>query len=113
MPRRPTDRQLRLALAARIKQARTDKGWTREEVAEALDLTPETIWKYETGRITIPLPSLRRLSRALSVDYAWLLGVKVPGLDKEQLRLLEAWGRLTEEQKRAVLVVLRGMGRIN
>jgi transcriptional regulator with XRE-family HTH domain len=106
MPRRLSDRQHRLALAGRIKQARLAKGWGRERVAEVLEIAPGTIWKYEAGEIEVSLPMLRRLARVLSTDLGWLLGIETPNLREGEDEMLQAWRGLSEEERRVLAGLL-------
>lgn len=85
------------------------KGWTQERLAEAVDVEPGTIWKYETGRLQIAVPMLRGIARALSVEFAWLLGVDPPALRKGEDELLRLWRSLGDTERRALLVVLRAI----
>jgi len=112
VPKRPTDRQLRNALAARLKQARAAKGWTLEQVAEALELAPETVWKYEAGKIALSVVMLRRLARVLSVEPAWLLGVDPPTLRKGEDEVLQMWRRLSEDERQALKTLLKRLLKI-
>jgi transcriptional regulator with XRE-family HTH domain len=108
MPRpRLSDKQLLKALASRIEQARLAKGWSRERVAEVIETTPETIYRWESGRSGVTVPNLRRLARVLSVEFAWLLGVDPPGLRKGEAELLRLWRRLADDERRASLLLLR------
>ncbi len=106
---RQTDKQIRLAISRKIRDARVSRGWTKERLAEALDVSPEMVWKYETGRSAVGVALLHRLARLLRCDLAWLVGVEVPGLDGEQRRLLEAFGRLNAERRALLLAVALAM----
>lgn len=108
MPRpRLSDKQLLSAIADRVHEARLAKGWSRERVAEALEVSPEMVWRYEVGRSAISVALLRRLSRVLSVEFAWLLGVDPPGLRKGEEELLQLWRRLAEEERLGLKLLLR------
>lgn len=106
MPRL-SDKQLLKALAGRIKEARLAKGWSRERAAEVLEVSPETVRRHEAAEHTPSIPMLRRLSRVLSVEFAWLLGVDPPGLHKGEEELLQLWRRLAEEERLGLKLVLR------
>lgn len=106
MPR-VSDKQLLRALSGRIKEARLAKGWSRERLAEVIEVSPETVRRYEMAGMTHTLPLLRRLSRVLSVEFAWLLGVDPPGLHKGEEELLQLWRRLAEEERLGLKLLLR------
>lgn len=104
---RLSDKQLLKALALRIRQAREAKGWSREKMAEVLETTPDSIYRWESGRSMVSVPNARRLSRVLSVEFAWLLGVDPPGLRKGEEELLRMWRGLSDEEKIALKLLLR------
>lgn len=59
----------------RIKQARLEKGYTLEELAEKCDTTRQAINKYEKGTVTnIPSDKIELLSKALDVSPAYIMG---------------------------------------
>jgi len=64
-----------MSLADRIINARERKGLTQADLAEKLNTSRQTIWKYEHGEITnLPLSRIEELSNALSVSPGYLMG---------------------------------------
>jgi len=53
-------------LGTRLRQLRTEASLTPEELAEKTSLSTEVIEKYESGRVSIPLPELESLVRGLN-----------------------------------------------
>lgn len=80
MPRpKHTDRQVRAQLARRIQEARVERGWTREQLAEALGLQAvQMVWKYETGRLSISATMLYRLAGALGCRWSCCSAAPAP-----------------------------------
>jgi transcriptional regulator with XRE-family HTH domain len=107
MPRRLSDGLIIKAIAGRIREARQAKGWSREKVAEVLEVSAETVRRHETGETTASIPMLRRLARVLSVDYAWLLGVDPPQLRKGEGQVLRLWRGLGEKERLGLKLLLR------
>ena len=108
MPRpKHTDRQLPERIAARVRQARAQKGWTQEQLAEVLDVATETISRYEVGRFPPSLPMLSRLADALDVDLQSLLGMGPAGLTSVETELIEGWRGLDSEERIIVLKLVR------
>lgn len=57
----------------RVRQARTHRGWTQKELAQASGLTQSAIGNYESGQRAQPTGSaLLRLADALDVPAQWL-----------------------------------------
>lgn len=111
MPRpKHTDLQLPERIAARVRQARAQKGWTQEQLAEALDVATETISRYEVGRFPPSLPMLSRLADALEVDLQSLLGMGPAGLTSVEAELIEGWRGLDSEERSIVLKLVRRLG---
>lgn len=52
-------------IGKRIRDDREAKGMSQAELARRLDLTSMTAWRYEDGRIRIPLATLERIAQIL------------------------------------------------
>jgi len=58
-----------------IKQARTEKGLTQEELADKVGVKKSAVAKWENGRVSeIKRSNLKKLSEALSINPNQLLG---------------------------------------
>lgn len=53
----------------RLVQARADRGFTREELADALGLTPEQVRAYEAGEVQLDFAETRTWCLALDVPF--------------------------------------------
>lgn len=61
------------ALAQRIIKTRSSLGWSQADLAQASGIAAAQISRYEQGR-SQPRPEvLAKISKALSVDFEWLL----------------------------------------
>lgn len=71
-----TSQTTSLPLAAvRIKNARLSLELSQSQLAERCEVTPQTIYKYESGRVeNIPLKTLERFAEVLGVSPAYLAG---------------------------------------
>ena len=70
----------------RIKQARTLKNYTLDDIANEIGVAKSTIQRYENGLISKPkLPVLQAIADALNVNPAWLSGQDVPMIIDESL----------------------------
>lgn len=62
-------------IGLRIKKRRLEKGLSQDEVAEKINTTKQTIYKYETGIITnIPASKIESLANILDTTPAYLMG---------------------------------------
>jgi transcriptional regulator with XRE-family HTH domain len=108
MPRlKQTDRQVQQRIADRIRQARTDKGLTQEQLAEALDVATETASRYESGKLPPSLPMLYRMAEALGVDIETLVRRGPAGPRSAEAELVEGWRSLESDEQRMVLHLVR------
>lgn len=114
-PKRP-DRKIQEhqeQIGRRVRQARTTKGWTREQLAEVLGVEVETLWRYEAGRLPISVATLYLLSERLDVRIERLIGRGPVGLSASEAELIEHWRTLDAEGQRLVMEMFRwGLRRV-
>ena len=68
-----------MTIGERIREARTAKGLTQEQLAEQVHVTKQAVYKYETGIVTnIPLDKLEALPPALAWCPATWPGGRAP-----------------------------------
>jgi transcriptional regulator with XRE-family HTH domain len=65
------DQRLQAEICARIKQARETAGFTQEEIADLLNMTPRGYQNYESVRV--PFRRLGEIARITNVAESWLL----------------------------------------
>jgi len=103
----PTD----MALGERIRQLRTERGWSQDELAGQVGSDARAISRYENGRITPSLDALIRIAEVLNVslDYLAVDGsprrpfqVDDPGLAEQLAQAAE----LSQEDRSSLLNVL-------
>lgn len=62
-------------IGEQIKLARESKDMSQEELGRRVNTTKQTIYKYETGKITnIPVERFRAICEVLDLDPAEMLG---------------------------------------
>lgn len=57
---------------AKLRAAREDSGWSRQQLSFALTCAYETIVLYETGRIIPPIKRLLHICEVLEIDVRTL-----------------------------------------
>lgn len=115
-------------LGARARAVREERGWTQDQLAQAVGIEPATLSRYETARNAFTLDVLRRIAGALNVELIALLdiGRKVPrpkdvppppempsrrARGKEEQAILAAWRRLTPKNRDLALRIVLEIGR--
>lgn len=100
-------------IGERIRELREIQCFTREALAEKVDISSKFLYEIETGKKGFSADVLCRLSRALSVscDYI-MLGEDVSNQGSEQIScLLESLGHQQVSRIQNVLLLLSDMCR--
>lgn len=79
-----------LEIIRRIKERRTELGYSFQELADLTGMSKSTLQRYETGAIkNIPLDRLKDLARALRVTPEWIMGWDTPSHSSRQSYYLD------------------------
>jgi transcriptional regulator with XRE-family HTH domain len=68
-----TSNQIDISLGGRLREKGTAAGWSREELAEKLEIDPNGICAYETGSKRITADRFLQLSKVLGVKRVYFL----------------------------------------
>jgi transcriptional regulator with XRE-family HTH domain len=69
----------------RLKEARTNKGWNQDKLAEAMELTQASISQFEKG-LRLPTPkNIEKFARVLEVPREYFAGKNQGAFEKEML----------------------------
>ena len=105
-----------MTVGERIKQLRTAKGLTLEEVGNFVGVGKSTVRKWETGDIAnMRRDKISRLALILGVSPSFLIGdadESTPALPDElseaKRELIEIIKQMPDERVKAVLAILKG-----
>ena len=89
--------------ADRLREAREYIGFSKDDVARAMQCEPIWVDGIENGRTTVTGEELRKLSRLYRRPVAWLCGETTFQPSAEMLRQLNENPRLTDGDREAVL----------
>jgi len=101
-----------MAIHYKIKELRTEKGWSQKELALKLEMHPVNMTKLEQGKNLPSADTLIRLSEIFNVSIDYLLSDEVTNRESTILKdkeLLEAFAkveRMDERQKSIVKELL-------
>lgn len=92
----------------RIARARTERGFTQEGLASALDMATKNVQRLESGRQNLTLRTIERVAAALSVEPETFFRAEQPATAKAKkrsrlatlTRLEHAGYRVTDQQAR-------------
>ena len=89
----------------RITYYRTQKGWTEYQLAEKSGLTQSTISSWYLKHMTPSISSLEKICQAFEITLSQFFSTEENSfsLTSVQKELLEASGRLTEKQQKALI----------
>ena len=105
----------------RVRQLRLELGLTQTQLADAIGVTFQQVQKYERGANRISASKLWRIADRLGVSPSSLVSALPSPVDgtlseadtegDEQGRLLRAFGRITDPQRRQTVIdVAEGLG---
>jgi len=75
-------------LAKRIRGKREKRGLKQQDIANALNVSPQAVSKWERGENAPDIATLGPLAKLLDVSVDWLLGTRDEGLDVFQASVL-------------------------
>lgn len=94
----------------RIAEAREARGWTQEQLAQAIGTTQQTIQRWESGLVDPKSSRVSDISKALGITVSFLMGVDEngkesapPTLVPDEQQLVDLYRAMTP-QYRAMLV---------
>ena len=98
-------------ILATITKYRQDRGWTEYQLAERSGLPQSTISSWYRKNMVPTVPSLEKICIAFGITLSQLFAEEenTVSLTDSQMRLLESWTRLTEEQQAAVFTLIDRM----
>lgn len=70
------EKDLLLKIGERIKELRTEKGISQQELAAALDIEKSNMSRLESGRVNMGVRTIYRIARALDISMSELLDVE-------------------------------------
>ncbi len=101
-------------VAARIRSARTEKGWKQKHLAAQVSVEPITVSRWERGATTPDFDALGLIAEATGKPLSYFLGEEEPAAQEPRLaeaveRVEAAAERIAAEGERiaAALVELR------
>ena len=97
-----------MSLGQRIKTRRQALKLTQQQVAEALELTPQHISAIEQDKRTPSLPSLAKLAEELGVTVDYLVTGK-EGVITDTIPAIKADKTLKLEAKRALIALVQSL----
>lgn len=103
-----------MSIGDRIKQARLALGYSAEQVAAFLHVSPATIYRYENGDISkLPTKHLKPLAEYLCVTPEYLMGWtddSPAASDDPQIRIVSGMmENMTKEQKDQIVAIVRAV----
>ena len=99
-------------IGARIKDVRQERGWTQDQLAQAVGVSRSAVAQWETGRAGQITGNLTRIAASLEVGVEFLMY----GSDKrapseirkgDELALLRLYRECTPEDRQMILRMVR------
>jgi transcriptional regulator with XRE-family HTH domain len=110
-------------VGGRIRKLREDRGWTQEELAQAVAIEPATLSRYENAKKAFPLDVLRRIAASLRIPLGQLIVDGATGgttkladapaydrhVDPRHVELLDVWRKIPPGRRKLALRLLRAL----
>ena len=95
----------------KIKRLQREKGLSMAQLAKEANITPSTLSTLFQRNNQPTIPTLQAICKAFGITISqFFADSNIPyDLTLEQACLLENWNRLNEEQKTAVLMLLKSI----
>ena len=95
----------------KIKNLQKEKGWSAAQLAEKAGLTPSVVSMMYKRNNQPSLPTLQAICAAFGITIAQFFADSniPPDLTPEQIRLLEHWNTLSDEQKEALFALIKSI----
>ena len=99
-------------IGARIKEVRQERGWTQDQLAQAVGVSRSAVAQWETGRAGQITGNLTRIAASLDVGVEFLMY----GSDKrapaearqgDEMALLRLYRECTPEDRQMILRMVR------
>ncbi len=97
-------------VGGRVQSARARRGWSQQQLADAVGVRPSTLSRYETGAREFPLTLVLRVAEALRVRPDDLLAAlpNSGSQSAEQLREINArWEHLPNHVRTTIMDMVR------
>lgn len=104
-----------MTVGERIRDRRKQLGLSAEYIAERLDCSPATIYRYENGYIEkMPIDSILPIAKILLVSPAYLMGWEdesgvqgvqnvADGLSRDESKLIDTYRSVTEQGQQEMM----------
>ncbi len=100
-----------MTVLERIYQLRIERGWSEYRLSEESEIAQTTISSWFRKDIVPTIPSLEKICKAYNITLSQFFNWdnEPVALTESQYELLNNWSRLTDEQQKIILDLLRSM----
>lgn len=110
-----------MTFGERLRQLRKEKGMTLDNVAESVNLTRPTIYRYEKGIITnVPIETITHLAQLFGVSRPYLMGwsddrtmtMSEVSILEDNNMFIQAYSMMTQEEREVLSdILIKAYGR--
>ncbi len=100
-----------MTVLERILELRIERNWSEYKLSEESGIAQTTISSWFRKNIYPSIPSLEKICKAYNISLAQFFNFdnEPVCLNDDQITLLNNWNRLNEQQKRAILDLIKSM----
>lgn len=93
----------------RIKELRSSRNLTQEDVANAMKIAKSTYIKCEKGTQSPQLETIEVMAKFYGVDISEFFDEKKPDLDLQLMSKLELINQLEKDEKESIILMIEGL----
>jgi len=102
----------------RIAEAREARGWTQEQLAQAVGTTQQTIQRWESGQTDPQVSRVTEISKALGITMTFLLGIDLdkkdePPLSPDEQHLIALYRNMDREHRDVLVQTARAFSALS
>lgn len=103
-------------MLSRIKELRKDAHISQQQLADVIQISQQSINKYENHNVQPDLQTLIRIAEYFNVSVDYLIGFSdypkrfsahEPPFTEEELQFLSLFNKLNAEEKESILLILK------
>ena len=91
-----------------LKKFRTEKGYTLEKVGDLLGVSPQAVYRWESGKTEPNMKTVAKLCKIFNCTADELAGLYTQPLTRDERDLVVLFRDASPETQRIVMAILRG-----
>ncbi len=96
-------------MGRKLREIREENHMTQKMFASVLNISQQTLSRYENGKTIIPYEDLRKVVTVFGVSVEYILELENSEMTSDEIRLVDYYRRLDDGMKQSVKNLLKAM----